>query len=606
MMALQRPSPTRRPQVIVVALLAAVLTALVGVTATASAAALFGDDFEDGNANGWSKSGGTWTVVTDGTRALRQGNSGAELSRVFGGSTNWTGYQIQARVKPVSYGTASGFVAVAARSTGATSFDRLALFADRAELQAVRGGTVTVLGSVRVAVPTGAWATLTITADGATVRGRVDGTPVGEGASQAGNGRIGLQTYRATASFDDVDVQAGAPNPTPTATGSPSPTGQPTPTLPPTTAPPTDLLVVATFGDDTSAGTLDHPLRTIQRAVDLAQPGDTIAIRGGSYAPTSNIRITHSGTAAAPITLTRYGNEPVLIDGEQMPHTPAPLDGSIPNAERGAIHMAASYWRLVGLEIANGPYGVYCRTCHGNIFDRLVTRDNYETGLQIQGEASNNQVLNLDSYGNRDPRKNGESADGLAIKEGSGTGNVIRGARLWNNVDDGFDAWEFLSPILIEDSVAWGNGVNRWGFPNFAGDGNGFKLGGGDEDLPAGHEVRNSIAFDNAQGGFIDNANPGAMRLDRNTAWDNGGTGFDVADSRSTLTGNLSVSNAQAVTMGASTGAGNSWDLGGTWTDASLVSTDRSVITGPRTAAGTIPSSSFLRPLGGIEVGARI
>lgn len=163
--------------------------------------------------------------------------------------------------------------------------------------------------------------------------------------------------------------------------------------------------------------------------MDLAQPGDTIAIRGGSYAPTTNIRITRSGTAAAPITLTRYGTEHVLIDGEQMPHTPAPLDGSIPNAERGAIHMAASYWRLVGLEIANGPYGVYCRTCHGNVFDRLVTRDNYESGLQIQGEASNNQVLNLDSYGNRDPRKNGESADGLAIKEGSGAGNVVRGDR---------------------------------------------------------------------------------------------------------------------------------------------------------------------------------
>ena len=50
---------------------------------------------------------------------------------------------------------------------------------------------------------------------------------------------------------------------------------------------------------------------------------------------------------------------------------------------------------------------------------------------------------------------------------------MVRGARLWNNVDDGFDAWEFLSPILIEDSVAYGNGVNRWDFPDFQGDGNG-------------------------------------------------------------------------------------------------------------------------------------
>lgn len=47
----------------------------------------------------------------------------------------------------------------------------------------------------------------------------------------------------------------------------------------------------------------------------------------------------------------------------------------------------------------------------------------------------------LDSYRNRDPRKNGESADGFAVKEGSGTGNVLRGARLWDNVDDGLDFW---------------------------------------------------------------------------------------------------------------------------------------------------------------------
>ena len=50
-------------------------------------------------------------------------------------------------------------------------------------------------------------------------------------------------------------------------------------------------------------------------------------------------------------------------------------------------------------------------------------------------------MINCDSYNNRDPRKNGESADGIGIKEGSGTGNVIRGSRFWNNVDDGLDFW---------------------------------------------------------------------------------------------------------------------------------------------------------------------
>lgn len=365
------------------------------------------------------------------------------------------------------------------------------------------------------------------------------------------------------------------------------------------------LLIVATNGDDANPGTLARPLRTVQRAVDLAGPGTTIRLRAGTYAPSTNIRILTSGTAAAPITLTRYGTERVLIDGEQMPHTPAPLGGSIPNIERGAIHMQASYWRLADLEIANGPYGVYCRTCNHNVFERLVTRDNYESGLQIQGDAAYNQVINLDSYGNRDPRKNGESADGLAIKEGVGEGNVVRGARLWNNVDDGFDAWMFRSPILIEDSVAWGNGVNRWGFPDFGGDGNGFKMGGGLPDA-IGHIVRNSIAFDNVVDGFIDNGNPGAHRFDRNTAWANGRNGFTVNRSSSVLTGNLAASNLTPVSLGSSTGSGNSWNIGGTWNDSSLVSTDPTTITGPRRRDGSIPRSTFLHPVCQPNLGARL
>lgn len=101
----------------------------------------------------------------------------------------------------------------------------------------------------------------------------------------------------------------------------------------------------------------------------------------------------------------------------------------------------------------------------------------------ILGTASNNVVVNLDSYGNHDPRKNGESADGIGIKEGSGTGNVIRGSRFWNNVDDGLDFWyartisvdfltsllievplfrEFLSPVTVENCYSWGNGFNRY------------------------------------------------------------------------------------------------------------------------------------------------
>ncbi|MFD6279363.1 right-handed parallel beta-helix repeat-containing protein [Streptomyces sp. NPDC060209] len=369
-------------------------------------------------------------------------------------------------------------------------------------------------------------------------------------------------------------------------------------------------LVVAVDGDDSAAGTLAHPLRTIQKAVDMAGPGDAIAVRGGTYTLVDNITITTSGEESQPISLGAYQGERVVIDGEALPASHTPVGGSIPRAERGAIHQEASHWRVSGLEIINGPYGYYCDSCDDNVFSRLTTRGNYETGFQLQGDSSGNQILDLDSFGNRDPRKNGESADGLGIKEGSGAGNVVRGVRLWNNVDDGFDAWKFASPVLVENTIAYGNGFNRWDFPDFAGDGNGFKLGGGTPAPSVGHSVRNSVAFENAKHGVTDNGNPGTLTLSGNSTFGNSGTGFDAdtTGARAGLTANLAVSDGRPAALGTDTvSSGNSWDIGGTWNDSSVLSTDTTPVTGPRGADGSLPSApAFLVPRNGASVGARL
>ncbi|MBL7253066.1 right-handed parallel beta-helix repeat-containing protein [Paractinoplanes lichenicola] len=315
-------------------------------------------------------------------------------------------------------------------------------------------------------------------------------------------------------------------------------------------------LFVAPGGNDNNPGTQGAPLATIQKAVGLVAAGGTIAVRGGTYALSTNITIAKSGTASAPITLTAYAGEKVVIDGEALPYTPGAVGSTIPAAQRGAVHMEASYWRISGLEIIHGPYGVYCANCNNNVFERLSTHDNYETGFQLQNSSAGNQIVNLDSYNNRDPRKNGESADGLGIKEGGG-------------------------------------------------DGNGFKMGGSGGTGPAAaHTVTNSVAFGNAAHGFTDNGNTGALVFSRSTAYQNTKTGFDVdGGSTSRLTGNLAVANKTAVALGSSTASGNSWNLGGTWT---LAGTDPSTITGPRNADGSIRSSNFLVPANGQSVGAKL
>ncbi|KAI4519404.1 hypothetical protein K525DRAFT_287209 [Schizophyllum commune Loenen D] len=192
-----------------------------------------------------------------------------------------------------------------------------------------------------------------------------------------------------------------------------------------------------------------------------------------------------------------------------------------------------------------------CTSAKGQALDADL-----RVGLGIQGETSYNLVENLDSYGNHDPRKNGESADGLARKQGFGEGNVIRGSRLWNNVD-GVDFIEFRSPLTVETTYAWGNGFNRWGFEPFEGDGNGFKLGGGDKVImePAAHITATTLQ----------------------------------------CAGALIVLQANA--------SSNSWDSG-SWSDASFTSLDSSILTGARAANGSIAASSFLLPAIGAEIGA--
>ena len=253
----------------------------------------------------------------------------------------------------------------------------------------------------------------------------------------------------------------------------------------------------------------------------------------------------------------------------------------------------------------NGPYGIYARDASHNYYEGLSTHDNYETGFQLEGASANNTVLNLDSYRNRDPRKNGESADGFACKSGSGEGNVLRNARLWDNVDDGLALYMFASPVVLEEVYAWGNGYNRWGFSPFEGDGNGFKLGITDNP-PTNHVVRNCMAFANFKKGFIDNGNPGSLTLERNTAWNNGDVGFNMRSSSSTLKSNIAVSNvgsSQVSLISSVSASGNSWQSG-SWSNSSFASRDPATLKGARGSNGKVQASNFLLPTSGAAIGA--
>ena len=75
-----------------------------------------------------------------------------------------------------------------------------------------------------------------------------------------------------------------------------------------------DAYYVAPSGDDSHPGTMARPFRTIQRAVDLANAGTTVVIRGGRYHESVDLSGV-LGSAKAPVAITAFPGESVTMDG---------------------------------------------------------------------------------------------------------------------------------------------------------------------------------------------------------------------------------------------------------------------------------------------------
>ncbi|MEU4654370.1 chondroitinase-B domain-containing protein [Streptomyces sp. NPDC023723] len=331
----------------------------------------------------------------------------------------------------------------------------------------------------------------------------------------------------------------------------------------------------------------------LSNAIKNATAGTVIQVRGGTYYPTATLQSTVNGTSSAPVTLTAYGSESVKIDGSNLP------DGD------WIFKLTADYWNVTNLTFQNSPdSAVVCQSCTGTNWSNVKTINGGDSGFTLTGDATvNNTVRNLDSYGHYDAANHGENADGIAVKYGSGTGNLITGARLYNNSDDGLDFWSFSSPVTVEHTWSFGNGKNRWSDSAFAGDGNGYKLGGDGETVA--HVVNNSAAWDDAGNGFTENSNTGAIVINRTTAYANGKWGYYFATGAAGLGRNLAVSNGsgKATYGSAVTSYLNSWDSG--VTTPSFVSTDATSVYNARQSNGALPATSFLTT-GSTTIGATI
>ncbi|MDD2234972.1 MAG: right-handed parallel beta-helix repeat-containing protein [Desulfitobacteriaceae bacterium] len=78
----------------------------------------------------------------------------------------------------------------------------------------------------------------------------------------------------------------------------------------------TTRYVSTTGNDSTGDGTISHPYKTVQKAVNMSNPGDTIYVRGGTYNLTSVTSISGKiGNSSSWLTISSYPGETAYLDG---------------------------------------------------------------------------------------------------------------------------------------------------------------------------------------------------------------------------------------------------------------------------------------------------
>lgn len=332
----------------------------------------------------------------------------------------------------------------------------------------------------------------------------------------------------------------------------------------------------------------------VATGIAKAEPGDVLLLQPGKYAipyvqgSKNTLNLAQKGAADRPIRIVTQGG------GR------AELDFSFPEQawvqDSYGLLVSGSYWSLCGVDVTRAGYqGAYVTGAH-NTFENCTFHDNRNTGLEINKGGSHTTVINCDAYRNYDPKKLGSMADGFGPKETQGPGNVFIGCRAWENSDDGFDAYESDQNVVFERCFAFRNGVDVWGYGEFSGNGNGFKIGGNSKQ--ANHRLTRCVAFENPVKGFDQNNNTGGVTLHHCTAYKNGtnfALGGALNDGQSHDLRN-NVSFGANDTIANATQLNNAWTLSLAVTNADFKGLDTTQGTAPRAPDGALPMGDLLRP----------
>jgi len=172
---------------------------------------------------------------------------------------------------------------------------------------------------------------------------------------------------------------------------------------------------VSTSGNDNNAGTLAAPWRTIQKAANTVQAGDTVQVRAGTYNEVVTLKTSGNSTQGY-ITFANYPGEAPIIDGTGL------AVGASGQTGLFSLEGTFNYIVIKGFEIRN-----YSSSSRGKV----------PVGIDFEGAGSNIEILNNHIHNIVQTLSSCNAANALAVAlYGTQAPASINNVTLWGNEID--------------------------------------------------------------------------------------------------------------------------------------------------------------------------
>lgn len=276
---------------------------------------LFTENYEDGD-GAWTEQTGTMRIAEEtpgGNHLFTDPNasSASGISRSYAGSMDWISYQMDTRVKFDQFHYPTGWLTLYTRYTNINNYYLLEIQGspDRGYIGLKKkvAGTVTPLQEkTNWFPPVGEWIDIRFVVNGTEIQVFVNGKLELSGSDgQLKNGAIAAAVYRADIRIDDISV---AKIDAPAGSGDPGPSTEPGGTY-----------YVSPTGSDMNPGTEEKPWRTMARAAQLAQRGNTVIFEDGVYVETSPAVFMQGGRENERIVFKARNKHQAVIRFHDLP-----------------------------------------------------------------------------------------------------------------------------------------------------------------------------------------------------------------------------------------------------------------------------------------------